>query len=239
MVDLKIRDTCHELMDDPAGDKGLLFATLRQFKLINRLFTRSRFLAKSFVHDYVRGSRLSPLTLFDLGSGGCDFALWFSRYLSSRNIKGKILCIDNDPRVVEFAHKACSGNNAVAIIGASALCIDKIDNNPDYIFSCHLLHHLSDEDVVTMLRKISAKARRGYILNDLERSGGWHFLFGLFSLLFFRNSFARADGLLSIRKSFTKKELESIIDRSGVTPRPQVRQLFPGRLVVEHFIDQP
>jgi hypothetical protein len=189
MVDLKIRSAEKELMDDPAGDKKHLFATLRQFRLINQLFTRSRYLAKSRFFTHFRGRREASFTLFDLGAGGCDFGLWFSGYLTARGISARIVCIDNDPRAVEFANAACSGHDNIAIINESALHIEAIDARPDYIYSCHLLHHLNDDEVVALLRAVNAKARLGYVLCDLERSRLWRFLFGLFSALFLRNSF--------------------------------------------------
>lgn len=238
MADLKKRSVRKEIMDDPGSDKKYLFATLRQFKLINQLFTRCRFLAINFIVPHFRRQNLASFTLFDLGAGGCDFALWFSRYLTDRGMAANIVCIDNDPRVVEFGRAACSGNKSVSVLPASALQIDELDLRPDYIFSCHLLHHLSDSDVVTLLRQVNERARLGYVLTDIERSGRWHFLFGLFSALFLRNSFARADGLLSIGRSFTKAELESLVSASGITPHPRVRRMFPGRLVVEHFADK-
>lgn len=239
MADLKIRGTGPELMDDPSGDKLKLFATLRQFKMINLFFSRSRHLAKSLIISHFRKSAKHAFTLFDLGAGGCDFALWLSRYCVNRSLSAKIFCIDNDPRVIEFAAAQCRGAGTIAVVRESALRIDKMDVVPDYIFSCHLLHHLGEEDIITLLRRVTASARCGYVLSDLERSRLWYWLFGLFSSLFLRNSFAKADGLLSIRKSFTKPELERLIDRSGITPRPRVRRMFPGRLVVERFADQP
>jgi 2-polyprenyl-3-methyl-5-hydroxy-6-metoxy-1,4-benzoquinol methylase len=237
MADLKIRSMEPELMDDPSCDKAHLFATFKQFRLINLLFTRSRYLAKSRFFNHIRRRNEPSFTLFDLGAGGGDFALWFSAYLSVRGVSAKIVCIDNDPRAVEFASTACRGRGNIVIVNESAMRLETLDIRPEYIYSCHLLHHLTDEDVVALLRAVNGKARLGYVLCDLERSRLWGFLFGLFSAIFLRNSFARPDGLLSIRKSFTKAELEALVLRSGITPRPHVRRLFPGRLVVEYFAD--
>jgi len=229
------RSTDPEIMDDPGGDERLLFRTLDQFSIINFLFSRNRFLARTLIVPHMRRQRARGFTVCDLGSGGCDFGLWLSRYLSARTIEARILCVDSDPRVVEYAKRRCSADKAISVMEGSALSLDASGIRPDYIFSNHLLHHLPDEELVALLALVHRSARLGYILNDLVRSRQSYLFFCAFASAFLRNTFARADGLLSIRKGFTPTELESFVNRAGVDPRPRMERFFPGRIVLYKF----
>jgi 2-polyprenyl-3-methyl-5-hydroxy-6-metoxy-1,4-benzoquinol methylase len=230
-----VRSTKPEIMDDRDSDATLLFRTLDQFSLINLLFSRNRFLARTLIVPHMRRQRSNGFTVCDLGSGGCDFALWLSRFLSARAIKARIYCIDSDPRVVEYAQQRCSGIDDITVLNGSALRFDECGIRPDYIFSNHLLHHLTEDELVALISLVHRSARLGYVLNDLVRSKQSYLFFLAFTTAFLRNTFARADGLLSIQKAFTPLELARFVGRSGVVPRPRMKLLFPGRIVLYKF----
>ena len=231
-MSFKTRSLAPELMDDHGGDKRLLFRTLGHFKLINALFARNRFFAKTLAaHIGCQGQRV--FTIVDVGAGGGDFALRLARQLDRRSIRARIYCIDNDPRAVEYARDRCSGRPEIIVLHESFRHLPALPHSPDYVFSNHLLHHLTDDDGIDLLRIVGASARIGWIVSDLERSAFWHCLFGAFASVFLRDGYTKDDGLLSIRKSFTKKELAHIVEKAAVQAGPRVRAMFPGRLVVE------
>lgn len=225
-----------ELMDDPTGDTEALFTTLTQFELINRLFSRNRYLAKKLLIPHMQEQSQTKFTLFDLGAGGCDFGLWLVPYAKARGIEVEVHCFDSDPRVVEYARVRCAKAKGVRIIHDSALNLPSYEVRPDYIFANHLLHHLSDREIPVLISAVEQSARLGFILNDLKRSKWSYVLFGLFASLVFWKSYARADGLLSIRKGFTAGELRRYLDKLEKSDRrAEVRTLFPGRVVLLGF----
>lgn len=233
----KVRSTQPELMDDHGGSTTPLFRTLDQFSIINALFSRNRFLAKTLIIPHMRRQqgRSKPFSICDLGSGGCDFALWLSAYLADRSIPARIYCVDNDPRVVEFARNRCHGNDNIVVVNESALRFTDAGICPDYVFANHLLHHLPDEELVALLGLVHRSARLGYVLNDLVRSKRSYVLFMLFASLVLRNGYARSDGLRSIEKGFTTSELESFVNRAEIAPPPRLERFFPGRIVLYKF----
>ena len=170
-----------------------------------------------------------------MGSGACDFSLWFSKQLEKYSISHKIYCIDNDPRVVEYASQKCADNNNIHILHDSALNLKQSGINPDYIFANHFLHHFNDNDLRSMLSIIDSSARYGYVLNDLERSPLWYMLFWAFGIVFLTRSFTLYDGLLSIKKGFTVHELRAILSQQNISQNIKVKKINPGRIVVYNF----
>jgi hypothetical protein len=84
----------------------------------------------------------------------------------------------------------------------------------DYVTATHFFHHLTDEEVVSILMEFDRVARRGIIVNDLLRSRralAWIRLFTLFA-----NPCVKADGPLSVRRSFTLAEIKALAARSGL-----------------------
>lgn len=59
-----------------------------------------------------------------------------------------------------------------------------------------------------ILEKAFSQAKVGVVINDLQRSKLAYRLFQLYSFFFFKSSIAKHDGLVSILRSFKKRELE-------------------------------
>jgi hypothetical protein len=68
-------------------------------------------------------------------------------------------------------------------------------------------------------------AKRKVIFSDIERSDLGFVLFSGFSEVFFKNSYIAKDGRISIQRSFTKSELESMMQSDW-----KVKRQFPFRL---------
>ena len=66
-----------ELMDLPDVSEKKLINTLRQFSLLNILFTRSRRLIEKYILADMRQSPGKTYDFLDLGAGGCDISIWF------------------------------------------------------------------------------------------------------------------------------------------------------------------
>ncbi len=100
------------------------------------------------------------------------------------------------------------------IVQADALDPPFADNSFDYALCSMFLHHLSDEQAVTVLRVMSRLARRGIIAADLLRERhayNWIYLFTMFS-----RPMIRHDARVSVMQSFTGDEAQALRDRSGL-----------------------
>ncbi len=74
-------------------------------------------------------------------------------------------------------------------------------------------------------------ARYAVIVSDLERRIVPYYFFKLFSRLFTASSLSRIDGLISLRQSFRKEELERTAEKAGFA-NCTVEQRWPFRLLL-------
>src|SRR5579863_2397426 len=122
-------------------------------------------------------------------------------------------------------------NSAVRILQADAIR----DPLPfaDVAFSMHLGHHLSEGDLVDLIRNVGRFCRR-FILLDLVRHPLPLVLFRLFIAPFVCRIVV-VDGQRSIRRSYTPAELRRITDRalagSGGAFRQSIAPLYARQIV--------
>ncbi|GAC1512518.1 MAG: class I SAM-dependent methyltransferase [Pseudarthrobacter sp.] len=192
-----------EHMDAPDCDPTKLERTYRQFGLVNRLFSGWRLL-------YVRELRplLSPktvTTVLDIGSGGGDLARLLAQWSRRDKLKLEVTGIDPDSRAHRFAAGRAHTTNVSFVQAASGELVRE-GRRFDVVISNHVIHHLQPPELAHLLADSRALARRLCLHNDLRRNTAAYLLFGIAALPF-RGSFIRADGLVSIRRSYTPAEL--------------------------------
>jgi hypothetical protein len=97
------------------------------------------------------------------------------------------------------------------------------------VISNHLLHHLDTDELAALLADSRTLSRGPVIHNDLSRDRAGYGLYAAATLPFARRSFIHQDGLLSVRRSYRRAELQEI-----VPPGWRVRSMFPQRLLLTH-----
>jgi hypothetical protein len=231
ILDLSSRAEVVEEMDRPDSPQELLDRTLTQFQLVNRIFTRyRRVLTRSVLQDMAEdGSR--SYRLADLGAGGCDIARWLVRRCRERGLRLAILAVEHDPRVARYARAANAGYSEIQVVEADALN-GELWKGADYIFANHLLHHLSNEKCIELIRQIDRSGPRQYLLSDLVRSRWAYYGFRLVVPAFFRNSFVVHDGLASIRRGFTLPEVRTLIRAAAPVHPVAICRHLPSRFVI-------
>lgn len=215
-------------MDDPECDSVKLIRTVQQFKVINPLFSASRKLIKKYFLKQLSPHTETPYTFVDLGAGGCDIALWVSSWCRKRDINIKIICIENDPKIVPYAQEQISSRDEISLLPVSAFDIPQ-KTKYDFIYSNHFLHHLPDS-AINKLLPILDRVGKGFLMNDLKRSVSSYIGYKIFAGLFLHRSFANYDGGLSILRGFIKTELDTLIRESAVNSLIAVKESSPGRI---------
>lgn len=231
MRDFAARATDDELMDRPDSSAELLANTLRQFRWINRTLTPCHRLLRRHVLRRMRAERGRAWTMLDIGAGGCDLPIWLVDLCRRERIALSITCIDNDPRVLEFARRRIVDWPEITLVPGDALALEKIaPGSWDFIFSNHVLHHLTTPQIQHCLRGVVRACREQCIMSDLVRSRLSYWLYSAAAAVFFRRSFAYDDGRLSIRKSLTKQEAMALVASDPALESLRVRSTFPGHL---------
>ncbi len=227
-----------ELMDDLAGSEDELIRTLRDFRILNRLFSRTGTLVKRYLIPHMRMQGAREIVVADLGAGGCDFALWLTGLCRRERLSVRVLCIDSDARAVAFGRRVCRGRGNIEVRLGSAYSIDTNNEPIDYIVANHFLHHVETPNIPLLLKKIHGTARCGFLINDLARSAPAYFGFSLFCLAFLRRGLASGDGKLSIRKGFLSEEMSAFASKASLPEPFIVGSLHPGRVFLYSVKDR-
>lgn len=231
--DLSERVDMPELMDDPSSDHQLLVNTLMQFRLINRFLTPVRRLLKNQVIKQMMQEPNREYHLVDLGAGGCETAVWLLRQAQRKGLHLRITACDHDPRVVQYARDTFGKIPRLTIQQRSVLDIDDFRPPVDFVFANHLLHHLREADIYTLLGSLSRLDKKTVMISDIHRSRTVYTSFYLISAMLFRNSFARDDGLLSIRKGFTRCEFRTFsAEVASQETAFEIKTMPPGHIVL-------
>lgn len=216
-------ETLTEQMDREDCDPDKLFRTYHQFRLLNPLLSRWRTLFKTFIAS-IEVNR--PLRILDIGCGGGDICLRMARWGASDGIDLDITGIDPDPRA-EIYRNSLSIPASVTFLTATTDELISTGNTFDIVISNHLVHHLTQHELIELCQQAEQLAERRVVFNDIRRHPVAYRAFSILMPIFFRNSYIVEDGLTSIRRSFKARELESLIPDGW-----NVETLEPFRLLM-------
>jgi len=103
----------------------------------------------------------------------------------------------------------------------------------DFIISSQFTHHLTDDQVVSFLRWLQARAAKGWFIGDLHRHLVPYYGFPLLARLAGWHRLVRQDGQISIARAFTRTEWQALLRQAGMTDsQATVTWYLPFRLCV-------
>lgn len=232
LPDLAERDrTAAERMDDPHCDLHELERTYAQFRVINALVAGWRATYRERLRPHLRRGEVT--TLLDVGSGGGDLARALARWARRDGFDLRVTGIDPDPRAHAWARRQPP---VEGVTFRRALSSELVADGErfDLVVSNHLLHHLDPAQLGGLLADSERLARTAVVHSDIQRARTAYALFSAGTWPFFRGSFIREDGLISIRRSFTAAELRQAVPHTWT-----VSELGPWRLLLTHDAPPP
>lgn len=220
-----------ELMDDPDCDEAALRRTYAQFRVVNAVVSGWRATYRRHLRPVLRPDGVT--TVLDLGCGGGDLARALVRWAARDGHQVEVTGADPDAR----AHAWATGRREVhGVSFRRALSRELVAEGLvfDLVVSNHVLHHLDDEQLQDFLADSRRLARVRVVHSDIVRSRTAYLLFSVGTLPFFPGSFIRADGLVSIRRSYTPVELAGV-----ATAGWRVERQRPWRNLLVHDRSSP
>jgi 2-polyprenyl-3-methyl-5-hydroxy-6-metoxy-1,4-benzoquinol methylase len=163
---------------------------------------------------------MDSFSLLDVGFGHGDMLRGIARFAAKRNIRADLTGIDLNPSSEIAARAATPPGYApgVTIAYRTADVFAYVpEQRPDFIVSALMTHHLSDAQVIDMLRWIDRTALRGWFISDLHRHRVAWLAFRAMAAVSGWHRFVRHDGAVSIARSFRRADWERYLAAAEVS----------------------
>lgn len=226
MNSLAVHPLGREALDDSRAAADLIRATLDDIARANALFGGSAAVAygiEQLVAGHPDATRRS-LTVLDLGAGGGDVARFVRPRLARRGIALEFTALERHPAAARLCRE-----RGIRSLVADVAAIPLANGAADIVIMSQLLHHFRPDAAAELLRAAARLARLGVVVADLRRARAAQVGIWLASFALGFHPVSRHDGVVSVRRGFTTRELSDLFAAAGL--RASVRRR-PGYRVV-------
>jgi SAM-dependent methyltransferase len=161
-----------------------------------------------------------PLALLDIGCGYGDLLRAIRGWARRRDRAVRLIGIDLSPQVIDVARSVTPENDDIEYRAADVFEF-AFSESIDFVVTSLVTHHLTDQMIERFLRWMEAKARRGWMIYDLQRSIVPFYFIALAGLALRLHPVVIYDGRISVARSLTRTEWQARLEAAGV-PRSQV-----------------
>ncbi|MDJ0276819.1 methyltransferase domain-containing protein [Sphingomonas sp. 2R-10] len=221
------RVDAEELMDDPSLAPETYAAVLRDLARVNTVTLAARPTLAFLTRIAWRGDRLK---LLDVGYGDGDMLRRIARWAARRGVEAELVGIDLNPRSEAIARADTPGD--LPITYRTGDYADLAGEGWDAVVSSLVAHHMTRAQLVAFVAFMERESARGWFVNDLHRHRFAHRGYPLLATLARWHPIVRADGTLSIARSYRPDDWPPILTEAGVR-EAKVQRHFPFRLCVE------
>ena len=207
---MKGRSREDELLDNPNVSPEELLGSLNFMRQVNELLGGHR----AILEYFSRQDLPETFTVLDIACGGGDTPFALAKWAGARGKRARITAIDLQPLCVAYAAQNFSSPD-ILYLDHSAFDIERLGRF-DYVTSSMFFHHLSDEDIVRLLRLMRKVARRGWIVNDLYR-GALNYAGAWFLGMLSGRPMIFNDAKLSVARAFRPEDLERYRTAAGLS----------------------
>ncbi|UBM57888.1 methyltransferase domain-containing protein [Marinilongibacter aquaticus] len=194
-----------ELMDLGQYSDADFERNLRELEYTNRFLGGHRATLWAF-KKFIKRQNQRSLKIADIGCGGGDTLWALAKYCQKKGIQAEFYGIDYNTVGVAYAQKKLSGFENVHFIHSD---YRHVEEDFDLILCSLFTHHLNDEQLEEYLIWNKNKAKKGFIINDLERNRLAYASIRLLCFLLPVSYLYAHDAPLSVRRSFKKKDWRS------------------------------
>lgn len=227
-IDFTRRAHLSELMDEPCSYAEFRDC-LRDLVRVNRTVLSYR-PTLQWLEQFAEPSP-QPLHIVDVGCGAGDMLHRIHRWANRRGLGVRLTGIDQNSYAAQAAREFGSDDVIHWITSDALSYIPQI--KVDLIISSLFTHHLSDEQIVELLRWMEQTTQRGWFVNDLQRSKNSYYVFKLLARGMRWHPFVQHDGPVSIRRSFSHDDWQGYVRASGISlDAVNIFNAWPGRLCV-------
>lgn len=157
----------------------------------------------------------TPLHICEIGCGGGDNLRVLERWCKKNKVTAIFTGIDKKKECIAFA-QSLTTTPGYTWIASDYAAVDFEGNQPDLIFSSLFCHHFNDAELEIMMQWMQQNSRRGFFINDLHRHVLAYYSIKWLTKLFSKSYLVKNDAPLSVRRGFSKKDWQRIMQRASI-----------------------
>jgi 2-polyprenyl-3-methyl-5-hydroxy-6-metoxy-1,4-benzoquinol methylase len=219
-----------ELIDLPVGNYSLSewAGSLADIRKVNRFLGDYRATLKYVSLLMALGAVAAdkPIKVLDVATGSADIPVAIVKWARRQGVRIELTAVDINPIAVGEATAFSKGYEEITVVVADACSLPFDDKSFDIVLCAKTLHHFDEEDTVRLLREVGRVAALGYVVIDLRRSWVAWALITMLTRLFTRNRLTRHDGPMSVLRSYTAPELNTLAKRARLPDSRAVKEPF-------------
>lgn len=211
-----------EMLDDRATPDAVRARSMADVARANALFGGTRSAVRAF-QTLLPGMPKRAL-LLDVGTGSADIPPHLRRVAGRAGVTMTVIGCDLSESLLRAAHAMLDG-----AVASDALQLPFATAAFDIVTCSQVLHHFEERDARVVIAELHRVSRGAVVVSDLRRSrlAAAGFWLASFPLRF--HPVTRADGVTSVFRGFTPRDLETlVVEATGV--RPEIRQSAFWRL---------
>jgi hypothetical protein len=223
-----------ELLDDPRADPLAVERELKDIARLNALFGGTRAVVRELEKLFEVGKREggrgkgTTWTLLDVGTGLADIPRAAAASARRHGITLRTVGVEINRAAAASAIRA-DRSGALTLVLADGSTLPFAPGSVDVVIASQVLHHLPRETAVRWIASFSALARRAVVIADLRRSRVAMAAVWLVSFPLGFGAVTRHDAVLSLRRGYTRQEMNALLMEAGVAP---VARRRPGFRIV-------
>lgn len=215
-----------ELMDAPSLARESHRKALRGLACINAV-SRSAVSIWSVLQGRLGRRRGETLRVLDIACGGGDVAVALQRLARRAGVSLQVDGCDVSATAVNLATRYAERRSLEMTFFELDAIAGALPDGYDAMISNLFLHHLSHDDAVLLLKKMS-EAAPAVVVNDLERGPFGYAAALVGTRLLSRSPIVHTDGPRSVRAAFTLEEARLLVARAGLDGA-RIEAVFPYR----------
>jgi ubiquinone/menaquinone biosynthesis C-methylase UbiE len=196
-----------ELLDTDSGTRAEIAAALSDLRRINRWFGGIA-TTQSMIAQVVRKHGARSLSLLEVAAGAGYVPLAASAHMRKSGIRLQVTLLDR-----AHSHLKNGWGNGSSSVAGDALALPFANGSFDLVSSCLFAHHLEPRELVQFVNEALRVGRTAVIINDLVRDP-IHLALVYASLALYRSRFNRHDAPASVRRAYTVKEMNEMLEQT-------------------------
>lgn len=216
-------------MDLPGNEPAVLEEDLRNLRILNRYLGGYRCIRRG-LEEILRDRQTAGISLLDVGTGSGDIPAAIVRWARAKGVSVRIVALEPDPVTVNVAVSRTRHLPEISVVRGDASKPPFPPASFDCVLASQLLHHFTEEGIVSLLKTWSQLARTAIIVGDLVRHPFAYYGIQWLTRLCTRNPMTLTDAPLSVKRAFTVPEWRELFRRAAIG-NYQIIPVFPYRIM--------